>query len=367
MAVTRRIGNLTIRFLGDNAEQLARMFDDAHSRSRTFKRDMDETSRTHRNIYVGSALVDLQDQPDFGNAALNPESRDVKDKPAFGKAAGAETHFIVVKPGSHGLFHDGQRFDGSAQLALVHELLHPSQIIRELADQGGLGQDTERRTQMREQDIAVELGKVPGKDFPDVRGSESPYDARQDPDPQPSSVSPSGQLPVAPLRYLNPTRIHPAHPNPTEDGSVFEAPRYGSGTPPTGSLNGLSPATEPRFEERLSASDIRPVRYLSGRFSSKPRPSEPADGATAPPLVPSVGNFDPRQAAVGERFAGPTASSPMTASRDWSQPERPLIGLVSGKPMSVYPVQPPIFDLSEPGARDNEDLLLRLLAPMRGG
>ena len=48
MAVTRRIGNLTIHFLGDNAEQPAGMFDDAHSRSKAFKRDMDET-RTHKN------------------------------------------------------------------------------------------------------------------------------------------------------------------------------------------------------------------------------------------------------------------------------------------------------------------------------
>src|SRR5262245_59841352 len=101
MSVLRRIGKRTIHFLGANADQLAGMFDDARSRSPTFKRDMGETSRTHRNIYVGSALADLQDKPDFGNAGFSPESGGVKDKPAFGKAAGAETHFIVVKPGSH--------------------------------------------------------------------------------------------------------------------------------------------------------------------------------------------------------------------------------------------------------------------------
>lgn len=67
MAVTRQVGNLTIHFLGENAAQLAGMFDDAQYRSKTFRRDMDETSRTHRNIYVGSALADLQDQPNFGN------------------------------------------------------------------------------------------------------------------------------------------------------------------------------------------------------------------------------------------------------------------------------------------------------------
>jgi len=366
MAVMRRIGNLTIHFPGENAAQLASMFDDAHSRSRTFKRDMDETSRTHKNIYVGSALADLQDQPDIGNAGFNPESRDVKDRPAFGKAAGAETHFIVVKPGSHSLIHDGRRFDGSAQLALVHELLHPSQIIRELADQGGLGKDNERRTQMREQDIAIELGKVPGKDFPDVRGSEAPYNAQQDPEQQPNSGSPNEQLPVAPLRYFGPTRIHPARPSPIEDGSAFEVPRYRSGPLPTGLLNSSIPATAPRSEERPSASDTRPVRYLSSRFFNEPQPSESGDGTTAPPLVPSDENFNPRQAMIGERFAGSTASYPTTASRDSPQPGMPLVGLVSGKPMSFYPVQPPIFRFPEPGARDDEDWLLQLLAPRRG-
>src|SRR5690349_19598304 len=143
MAVTRRVGNLTIHFLGEDAAQLASMFDDANHRSKTFRRDMDETSRTHRNIYVGSSFADLQDQPDFGNAGFEPESKDLRDKPAFGKAAGAETHFIVVKPAPHGLFHDNRRFDGSRQLALVHELLHPSQNTRELAETGALGNNTE--------------------------------------------------------------------------------------------------------------------------------------------------------------------------------------------------------------------------------
>lgn len=83
MAVTRRVGSLTIHFLAEDAARLASMFDDAHYRSKTFRRDMDETSLAHRNIYVGSALADLRDQPDFGNAGFDPESKLVKDKPAF--------------------------------------------------------------------------------------------------------------------------------------------------------------------------------------------------------------------------------------------------------------------------------------------
>lgn len=330
---------------------------------------MAETSRTHRNIYVGSALADLQDQPGFGNAGFDPESKEVKESAAFNKAAGAETHFIIVKPGSHGLFHDGQRFDGSAQLALVHELLHPSQMIRELAQSGTSWEGTERQTQIREQRVAIELGKVPGKDFPDVIGSEAPYDARQDPEPQPNSVSPNGQLPVAPTRYFGPARIHPAQPNLMEDGSALDVPRYprvGSGIPPTGFLNRLIPAMTPPSEEGPSAFETKPVRYPSSRFTSKPQPSESADGTTSPPLVPSVENFDPRRATIGERIGSSTASYPVPTSRGSSQPEMPLVGLVSGKPMSFYPVQPPIFGFPEPGTPDDEDWLMRLLAPRRG-
>lgn len=227
MAVTRRIGNLTIHFLGDNADQLAAMFDDAHYRSKTFKRDMDETSRTHRNVYVGSRLADLQDQPSFADAGFDPESRMVRERPAFGKAAGAETHFIVVKPGPHSLMHDDRRFEGAAQLALVHELLHPSQMIRELAEGRQLGEHNERRTQMREQDIAVELGKVPGKDFPDIRGSSSPYDASPyHTNPEPYSAPSEETAPFVPIRNDGPTHFRAARPRWQEASEAFEFPRY---------------------------------------------------------------------------------------------------------------------------------------------
>jgi hypothetical protein len=41
-------------------------------------------------------------------------------------------------------------------------------------------------------------------------------------------------------------------------------------------------------------------------------------------------------------------------------------GIFSGKPMPNYPVPPPIFGFPEPGAPDDEDWLLQLLAPRRG-
>jgi len=283
MATTRRIGNLTIHFLGDNAEQLAGMFDDARDRSKTFRRDMDETSRTHKNIYIGSALADLQDQPEFGNAEFDPQSSEVKENPAFGKAAGAETHFIVVKPGSHSLLHDGRHFDGSAQLALVHELLHPSQITRELAESGQLGknQDTEIRTRMREQRVAAELGMVPGEHFPDVIGSGEGYRVLPNPDPQPNSPPPNDPEHVAPIGYHDPAPVQPTRPDWRETDGAFEIPRYAAADAAAGLPNNLAPSLRPDSEDAANARDSKLVRYLSSRFAGKSVPSGLGAGATA--------------------------------------------------------------------------------------
>jgi hypothetical protein len=327
MAVTRRVGNLTIHFLGEDAAQLASMFDDANHRSKTFRRDMDETSRTHRNIYVGSSFADLQDQPDFGNAGFEPESKDLRDKPAFGKAAGAETHFIVVKPAPHGLFHDNRRFDGSRQLALVHELLHPSQNTRELAETGALGNNTEPRTQMREQDIAVELGKVPGKDFPDVRGSEKPYDSLLDRiAPQPNSAPSTETAPVAPIGYFGPVRVQPSL---REVRGDFEIPRYAAADVPTAALpSSLVPNLRSDIADSPNDADRQQMRYLSSRFAGMSAPSGLQTAAMTPPLVPLREDFDPRQTAIADRSGGLTGSAPAGSS----QPDVPLLGLVSGKP-----------------------------------
>ncbi len=75
MAETRQIGGLTIHLLGDNAAQLGNSFDNSFSGSQSFRSDIGETARTYKHIYVGSALEDLQDQPDFDRAGFNPNSR----------------------------------------------------------------------------------------------------------------------------------------------------------------------------------------------------------------------------------------------------------------------------------------------------
>ena len=360
MVVARRVGNLTIHFLGDNAERHASMFDDAYSRSKTLRRDMDETSRTHRNIYVGSALADLQDQPNFGEAEFNPQSKDIRERPAFGKAAGAETHFIIVRPGPHSLIHGDRRFEGSAQLALVHELLHPSQMIRELADQGALGNDTERQTQMREQRIAAELGMAAGKDFPDVIGSGATYDTRSD--PQPNSMPAADSLPVAPIGYYGPPQIQPPQPSRREASGTFEFPRYAAAnTPAVGLSSNLLPTGRPDAEE--GTADVPPIRYLRSRIAGMSMPSGLPTDATAPPLVRLDEDFDPRRAMFDDRSGDLNASAPAATSPSSSQAEAPLLGLVSGKPMSFYSVQPPLFGFPEPSEANDEDWLVQLLAP----
>jgi hypothetical protein len=137
----------------------------------------------------------------------------VQNTNAFGKPAGAETFFIVVSEKKHNLVQDGQKFAGSTDLSLVHELLHPSQIIRELTETGRIGPDSEPRTQMREQTIARELGKILGRDFPDVIGSGAPYTVQlESPEARPQSA-PRGDpaLPVDPTKY---ERLTPPNPTP---------------------------------------------------------------------------------------------------------------------------------------------------------
>jgi hypothetical protein len=163
MSSTRQIGNMAIHFVGDNAAQLESLFGEAYSGSESFRSALRETARTYRNIYVGSALADLQKQPNFDEAGFN--SKDVTDTAAFGKPAGAETYFIGVTGKDHTLLQGNQRFAGTPLLAMVHEFLHPSQITRELAETGGVGKYNEARTQMREQTIAAEAWKDAGKRF----------------------------------------------------------------------------------------------------------------------------------------------------------------------------------------------------------
>lgn len=115
-------------------------------------------------------------------------------------------------------------------------------------------------------------------------------------------------------------------------------------------------------EGNPSAAKRQPMRYLSGRITGASVPSGLPAGATAPALVPLDANVEPHQAGIADRSGALNASAPAVAPRGSSQPELPLLGLVSGEPMSFYSVQPPIFGFPESAASDKEDWLLQLLA-----
>jgi len=195
---------MTIHFLGDNAEQLAKSFDGSLSGSQSFRDAMNETARTQRHIFAGSSLDDLRDQPGFDRAGFHPNSQEVQNTSAYGHPSGADSYFIVVTNQEHHLAqNNGQTFPGSKDLSLVHEFLHPSQIMRTLAETGNFfARDSEARTQMREQKIAEELGRTPGKDFPDVFES-GPYTVKLDsPQVRPQSApADDPALPVDPTSY----------------------------------------------------------------------------------------------------------------------------------------------------------------------
>jgi hypothetical protein len=304
MAEIRQIGRLTIHFLGDNAAQLAKSFDASLSGSQSFGDAMDETARTQRHIYVGSSLDDLRDQPGFDRAKFNRDLE--KSQSAFGKPAGADSYFIVVTNKDHHLIqNNGQTFPGSMDLSLVHEFLHPSQIMRTLAETGSLfARDSEDRTQMREQKIAEELGKTPGKDFPDVFES-GPYGVRLDP----AETQPLSTLPSDPAQLVDPMK-------------------YGARTSPS--------PTEPMSLQLHNWSAPRLVR-VNGSTSAG---------------TPVFGN----QSSWGDRFGNGTSFPQNIPPRSPNLPMPPPesegpIGIFSGKPMPRWPIPPPILD-----TRDNSNV-----------
>jgi hypothetical protein len=64
---TRRLGKLTVHFMGDNAGQLAATFDNVYDRLPRFQAEMADAASKFRNFYVGSLLDDVASAPDYGN------------------------------------------------------------------------------------------------------------------------------------------------------------------------------------------------------------------------------------------------------------------------------------------------------------
>ena len=113
----------------------------------------------------------------------------------------------------------------------------------------------------------------------------------------------------------------------------------------------------------------RPIRYLSRNGAS---PGQAYGTGTSDAALPAAQAFAPgRPTTFDDRFANWTDSDGVTAplaphrAPPREEDNRPR-GIFSGKPMPNHPVPPPVFGFPEPGAPDDEDWLLQLLAPGRG-
>jgi hypothetical protein len=200
--VTRRFGNLTIRFLGDNANQFASAVDSAYGRSPSFRAEIANAATIFKDFYVGGSRDDLASVPNSKNVAWN---RVPEGATAYGGLGAPDTYFFVVTGAEHNLVQGDQSFPGTAELTLVHELLHPMQLMRDFAETGVFGNpNAEIRVQMREQRIAEELGYEIGKTFPDVLGTGTPYQV----------ISPEADPLIHPMRYGAPTGDAPVLPGP---------------------------------------------------------------------------------------------------------------------------------------------------------
>jgi len=319
MAETRQIGRLTIHFVGDSAAELAGSFDGSLAGSQSFRDAMDETARTQKHIYIGRSIEDLRDQPGFDRANFNPDSERARNTSAFGRPSGADSYFIVVTNREHHLAqNNGQTFPGSMDLSLVHEFLHPSQIMRTLAESGRLETDeSEARTQMREQKIAEELGKTPGKDFPDVFES-GPYTVKLDSSRAQPTAAPAGDpvSPVDPTGYEVGTSPNLTQPISLRSFDDRSAPRLVGA--PAGISNPNAAAPPPNSDGMIGLFSGKPMQFpfapiferrvSSGATSSPSRPSALDD------LISSFGRSHASQIDAGA--AAPVGSDRQTFTDD---------------------------------------------------
>lgn len=122
----------------------------------------------------------------------------------------------------------------------------------------------------------------------------------------------------------------------------------------------------PVLDDRADTAERQPARYLSSAVAGKSVSSGGGTGNLAPPLAPFDQNFDPQQVEIDRPFGSLGASNAAVPLRALSERE-PLLGLVSGKPMSFHSVQPTIWDFPERYAPSTEadDWLERLLQKLR--
>jgi hypothetical protein len=149
--------------------------------------------------------------------------------------------------------------------------------MRTLAETGNLyASDSEARTQMREQKIAKELGRTPGKDFPDVFES-GPYTVKlhspQKPSPAPTDNS---APPIDPTGYEGGTL--PVQTRPIFSRQSDNWPARGLTSAPTSTegialRNTNARASSPDSEGPIGLFSGKPMRFPFAPIFDTPAPS----------------------------------------------------------------------------------------------
>jgi hypothetical protein len=232
--VTRQIGNMSVKFVGDNASNNVAMFDSLMANSPIFRSTMLHTAiefgkindPPETTIYIGSTIDDLKSVPNFD--ASNFTRRVDPDHPGYGNFIDQNSWAIVLGSRPANLSLNGKTYPSSLELQMAHELLHPLQRIKDLQQLGAPGNYSEKTVQNQEQDIAQELGYRIGIDFPDVQAADHGYDvapSRSLNTPQTFGPPTSPPLPLPP-----PTSMPSAPLTPPIFGSPPLLPPGGSGT-----------------------------------------------------------------------------------------------------------------------------------------
>jgi hypothetical protein len=160
-------GGMTITFVGPNAASLKAMFLDAYNRSSLFRAEVTAAAAQAKNVSIGSG-AEMEAQPGYSNSNLTPDR--IAGKAEVVSFSDLETYFVVVPGVAHTLqqLNPTLNYPGDTQMAMVHGFLHIPQYTNMFKPGGNPYSET--NVQLKEQDIAVQLGREPGVDFPDIKG-----------------------------------------------------------------------------------------------------------------------------------------------------------------------------------------------------
>jgi hypothetical protein len=346
--VTRQIRNMSVKFLGEDAAKNAAIFDYMMVNSPEFRSKMTQTEiqfgrindPPKTSIYIGSTIGDLKSVPDFDESKF--AGRLDRDHPGYGNFINQNTWGIVLgNPATISL--DGNTYKSSLQLQMAHELLHPLQRIKDLAEVGPVFRpSSEKAVQDQEQDIAKQLGYRIGIDFPDVQAADHGYEVvpSRSLNPPPTFAPPTPP-PLPPTSPLPPPTFVPPRPPPP--------PTFGP--PPLLPLRGLGLSVPPAPPGFPSWPDFGPPQNPTNVAFSNLDKSLPQAGP----------NFDPG----GSRGAGLPGSLFQSYSQGGGyDPSNPSTYVPLGAPLQA-PLGPLNAKSDPETGEENFDRVLRPRSPYK--